>query len=112
MDALSDQAECGAQTVCMHCGDVMVDTTTPQHVDVLIGGAGHLRQRCPDKSFLLLEGRDSFGGTWDLFRFPGIRSDSYLYTYGYNFKPWQCKPIATAPEILHYLDETIAEYGL
>src|SRR5215475_155600 len=88
----------------MHCGDVMVDTTTYQHVDVLIVGAGlsgiggacHLRQRCPDKSFLLLEGRDSFGGTWDLFRFPGIRSDSDLYTYGYNFKPWQGKPIATA----------------
>jgi len=104
----------------MHCGDVMVDTTTHQHVDVLIVGAGisgiggacHLRQSCPDKSFLLLEGRDSFGGTWDLFRFPGIRSDSDLYTYGYKFKPWQGKPIATAPEILHYLDETIDEYGL
>src|SRR5262245_31791129 len=98
----------------------MVDTTTPQHVDVLIVGAGisgiggacHLRQRCPDKSFLLLEGRDSFGGTWDLFRFPGIRSDSDLYTYGYNFKPWQGKPIATAAEILHYFAEPIAEYGL
>ena len=120
MDALSDQAECGAQTVCMHCGDVMVDTTTPQHVDVLIVGAGlsgiggacHLRQSCPDKSFLLLEARDAFGGTWDVFRFPGIRSDSDLYTYGYNFKPWQGKPIATAPEILHYLNETIEEYGL
>ena len=66
----------------------MVDTTTHQHVDVLIVGAGisgiggacHLRQSCPDKSFILLEGRDSFGGTWDLFRFPGIRSDSDLYT--------------------------------
>ncbi len=98
----------------------MVDTTTHQHVDVLIVGAGisgiggacHLRQSCPDKSFLLLEGRDSFGGTWDLFRFPGIRSDSDLYTYGYKFQPWQGKPIATAPEILHYLDETIDEYGL
>ena len=98
----------------------MVDTTTHQPVDVLsvgagisgIGGACHLRQRCPDKSFLLLEGRDSFGGTWDLFRFPGIRSDSDLNTYGYQFKPWQGKPIATAPEILHYLDETIEEYGL
>ena len=71
-----------------------MDTTTPQHVDVLIVGAGlsgiggacHLRQHCPDKSFVLLEGRDSFGGTWDLFRFPGIRSDSDLYTYGYQFR--------------------------
>src|SRR5215470_4259342 len=76
MDALSNQAACGAQTICMHCGEVIVDTTTSQHVDVLIVGAGlfgiggacHLRQHCPDKSFVLLEGRDSFGGTWDLFQ--------------------------------------------
>lgn len=98
----------------------MVDTMTHQHVDVLIVGAGisgiggacHLRQRCPDKSFVILEGRDAFGGTWDLFRFPGIRSDSDLYTYGYKFKPWQGKPIATAPEILNYLGETIDEFEL
>jgi cation diffusion facilitator CzcD-associated flavoprotein CzcO len=93
---------------------------TQQHVDVLIVGAGisgiggacHLRQSCPDKSFVILEGRDAFGGTWDLFRFPGIRSDSDLYTYGYKFKPWQGKPIATAPEILNYLGATIDAFEL
>lgn len=98
----------------------MADTTVHQHVDVLIVGAGisgiggacHLRQNCPDKSFVILEGRDAFGGTWDLFRFPGIRSDSDLYTYGFKFKPWQGKPIATAPEILNYLNETIDEFGI
>ncbi len=99
---------------------ISTDTIAREHVDVLIVGAGisgiggacHLRQHCPDKSFLILEGRDSFGGTWDLFRFPGIRSDSDLYTYGYNFKPWQGKPIATGPEILNYLSETIEDYGI
>ena len=96
----------------------MADPMTHPHADVLIVGAGisgiggacHLRQSCPNKSFVILEGRDAFGGTWDLFRFPGIRSDSDLYTYGYKFKPWQGKPIATAPEILNYLCETIDEF--
>lgn len=96
------------------------DTTVYQHVDVLIVGAGisgiggacHLRLDCPNKSFAILEGRGSFGGTWDLFRFPGIRSDSDLHTFGYKFKPWKGKPIATASEILTYLKETIDDFGI
>ena len=68
----------------------------PEHVDVLIVGAGlsgigagyHLQQKCPGKSYLILEGRDCIGGTWDLFRYPGIRSDSDMFTLGYSFKPW------------------------
>ena len=67
-----------------------------EYMDVLIIGAGisgigsacHLKEKCPEKSFIILEERDSLGGTWDLFRYPGIRSDSDMYTYGYNFKPW------------------------
>ena len=90
------------------------------HYDVIIIGAGvsgigaacHLQAECPEKSFVILEGRDSIGGTWDLFRFPGIRSDSDLYTYGYDFKPWHGQPIATAPEIMGYLDEVLDEHDL
>ena len=91
-----------------------------EHVDVLIAGAGisgidaayHVQQRCPEKSFLVLEGLESFGGTWLTQRFPGIRSDSDLYTFGYGFKPWTGPPIATAAEILSYLGEVIEENGL
>ena len=83
---------------------------TTEHVDVLIIGAGisglgaacHLQNETDNKSYLILEGRDAIGGTWDLFRYPGIRSDSDLYTFGYDFKPWHGQPIATAPEILRY----------
>src|SRR4051812_17973516 len=91
------------------------------HVDVLIVGAGlsgvgagcHLRRECPDKSFMLLEARDSIGGTWDLFRYPGIRSDSDMYTLGYRFKPWSdAKAIADGPSILEYVRETAREYGV
>ena len=68
-----------------------------QHVDVLIVGAGvsgigaahHLRERFPDRSFVLLEGQDNHGGTWWTHRYPGVRSDSYLFTFGYSFKPWR-----------------------
>ena len=67
-----------------------------EHFDVLIVGAGlsgigagyHLQEKCPGKSYVILEGRDCIGGTWDLFRYPGIRSDSDMYTLGYSFKPW------------------------
>ena len=67
-----------------------------EHVDVLIVGAGlsgigaayHLQEKCPGKSYAILEGRAAIGGTWDLFRYPGIRSDSDMYTLGYSFKPW------------------------
>ncbi len=91
-----------------------------EHVDVLIIGAGisglgaacHLQNDCDNKSYLVLEGRDSIGGTWDLFRYPGIRSDSDLYTFGFDFKPWHGQPIATAPEILGYLREVVEENNL
>jgi len=91
------------------------------HVDVLIVGAGisgigagvHLTQRRPGTSFAILEARDAIGGTWDLFRYPGIRSDSDLHTFGFAFKPWTSKnAIADAHEILGYLQETVDEYGL
>ncbi len=91
------------------------------HIDVLIVGAGlsgigaavHVKTRWPGHSFALLEGRDAIGGTWDLFRYPGIRSDSDMYTLGYRFKPWtQAKAIADGESILQYLKETVQEYGL
>jgi cyclohexanone monooxygenase len=81
-------------------------------LDVLIVGAGlsgigaarQLQQRCPDKRFAILEARDTLGGTWDLFRYPGIRSDSDMYTLGYRFKPWRgAKAIADGPSILSYI---------
>ena len=89
-------------------------------VDVLIVGAGisgigaavHLQQQCPGKTFAILEAQSNFGGTWRTHRYPGIRSDSDLFTFGYRFKPWMGKPIATAAEILAYLGEVIAEHGL
>ena len=91
-----------------------------EHFDVLIVGAGisgvgagyHLQTQCPDKSFVILEGLDSFGGTWWMHRYPGVRSDSDLYTFGYRFKPWTGTPIATADEILKYMDEVIEENNL
>lgn len=88
------------------------------HVDVLIVGAGlsgisaayHLQQRCPHLTFLLWEARSTLGGTWDLFRYPGIRSDSDMYTLGYSFKPWKDpKAIADGPSILSYIKETAEE---
>ncbi|AHH18468.1 putative FAD-containing monooxygenase EthA [Nocardia nova SH22a] len=98
-------------------------TTQPplEQLDVLIVGAGisgigaarYLRHGHPDKTFAVLEARDSIGGTWDLFRYPGIRSDSDLYTFGYEFKPWRDREtIASAPQILKYLHETVEENRL
>ena len=91
-----------------------------EHFDVLIVGAGisgiggayHLTQQCPGTSFVVLEAQASFGGTWITHRFPGIRSDSDLYTFGYRFKPWTGTPIATAAEILKYMSEVIDENDL
>lgn len=91
-----------------------------EHFDVLIVGAGisgvgaayHLTQQRPDTSFVILEALDSFGGTWWTHRYPGIRSDSDLYTFGYRFKPWVGAPIATAEEILKYMGEVIEENDL
>jgi cation diffusion facilitator CzcD-associated flavoprotein CzcO len=93
---------------------------TSQHFDVAIIGAGisgigaayHLKTQCPGMSFVILEAQNSFGGTWITHRYPGVRSDSDLYTFGYRFKPWIGKPIATAEEILAYLGEVIADNGL
>jgi cation diffusion facilitator CzcD-associated flavoprotein CzcO len=89
--------------------------------DVLIVGAGlsgigaawHLKDKCAGKSFAILEAREALGGTWDLFRYPGIRSDSDMYTLGYNFRPWtEQKAIADGPHILRYLQSTAAEAGI
>ncbi|MDX2044183.1 MAG: NAD(P)/FAD-dependent oxidoreductase [Acidobacteriota bacterium] len=94
---------------------------TSNYVDVLIVGAGlsgigaacHLQRECPNKTIAILEGRATMGGTWDLFRYPGIRSDSDMYTMGYKFKPWrEPKSIADGPSILNYIRETAAEYGI
>ena len=93
---------------------------SPEYFDVIIVGAGmsgvgsayHLRDQCPGKSFLILEEKESFGGTWLTHTYPGVRSDSDLYTFGYRFKPWTKAPIASAEEILHYLGEVIFENDL
>jgi cation diffusion facilitator CzcD-associated flavoprotein CzcO len=92
-----------------------------QDVDVLIIGAGisgigaaaHLTRKQPDKSYLILEAREAIGGTWDLFRYPGIRSDSDLHTFCYAFKPWlEDQAIADGESILRYIRETASEYGI
>jgi cation diffusion facilitator CzcD-associated flavoprotein CzcO len=92
-----------------------------EHVDVLIVGAGlsgigaayHLQEKCPGRSYAILEGRAAIGGTWDLFRYPGIRSDSDMYTLGYSFKPWtEDKAIAAGPTILNYIRETAKDNGI
>ena len=92
-----------------------------EHFDVLIVGAGlsgigagwHLQNSAPDRSYVILEGRGAIGGTWDLFRYPGIRSDSDMYTLGYAFKPWtEAKAIADGPSILKYVRETARDYKI
>lgn len=90
------------------------------HFDVLIVGAGisgidaayHLQQNSPDRTFALLENQESFGGTWRTHTYPGIRSDSDLFTFGYGWKPWHGKPIASADKILNYLDEVLDEQDI
>jgi cation diffusion facilitator CzcD-associated flavoprotein CzcO len=94
---------------------------TPDCFDVVIVGAGlsgiaaayHLQTKCPGKSFVILEARERLGGTWDFFQYPGIRSDSDMYTLGFSFRPWRNpKAIADGPSILAYLKETAEAYGL
>src|SRR5690606_39139728 len=75
--------------------------------------ACHLRDQCPDKRFAILEGRDTLGGTWDLFRYPGIRSDSDMYTLGYKFKPWtEPQVIADGHRIRNYIKEAAQTHGI
>jgi len=92
-----------------------------EHVDVLIAGAGlsgvgaacHLRRECPDRTFAILEARGALGGTWDLFRYPGIRSDSDMFTLGYSFRPWtDPRAIADGDAIREYIHDTAREYGI
>lgn len=92
-----------------------------EHVDVLIVGAGlsgigaacHLRRECPEAHVVVLESRAASGGTWDLFRYPGVRSDSDMFTLGYGFRPWsQAKAVADGPAILQYIRDTAQEYGI
>jgi monooxygenase len=92
-----------------------------EHFDVLVVGAGisgigagyHLQAKCPQRTYAILEARDGIGGTWDLFRYPGIRSDSDMYTLGYSFRPWtNPKAIADGPAILGYVRDTAREYGI
>lgn len=96
----------------------MADTS---HFDVIVVGAGisgigagyHLQTKCPNRSYAILDGRDDLGGTWDLFRYPGVRSDSDMHTLGFEFKPWKAaKSIADGPAILDYLRETATEHGI
>src|SRR5262245_14439892 len=94
---------------------------TSEHVDVLIIGAGlsgigaayYIQTYCPDKRCAVLEARQAMRGTWDLFRYPGVRSDSDMYTLGYTFHPWRdAKAIADGPAILAYIHEIAATYGI
>lgn len=102
-------------------GSMNAVATIKSSPDVVIVGAGlsgigaavHLKKSCPSKSFILLESRTAIGGTWDLFRYPGIRSDSDMYTFGYGFKPWKNpKAIADGKDIREYIQETAAEYNI
>src|SRR6266403_4281046 len=97
------------------------DAQDIEHFDVLIVGAGlsgigaayYVQRQCPSKSFAILEGRETMGGTWDLFRYPGVRSDSDMYTLGYQFRPWrEAKAIADGPSILNYVRETARDHGI
>src|SRR3954464_7046473 len=94
---------------------------TRMHVDVVIVGAGlsgigaavHLKKAVPHKSYAILEAREASGGTWDLFRYPGIRSDSDMYTLGYSFRPWPgAKAIADGPSILEYIRDPARDEGV
>src|ERR671931_1534032 len=92
-----------------------------EHFDVVIVGAGlsgidaawHLQDRCRGRSYVILEAREASGRTWDLFRYPGIRSDSDMYTLGYSFRPWKdAKAIADGPSILSYIREVASDHGI
>ena len=97
------------------------DTRQIEHFDVLIVGAGlsgidagyRLQSESPTRTYAILESRNAIGGTWDLFRYPGVRSDSDMYTLGFGFRPWQDKKaIADGPDIRDYIQQTAREYGI
>ena len=99
----------------------MTEPEMMEHRDVLIVGAGlsgigaahHLQAAFPARTYAILEARDAIGGTWDLFRYPGVRSDSDMFTLGYRFRPWtEAKAIADGPSILGYVRATAAEAGI
>ena len=101
--------------------DRSVTAPTAEHFDVLVVGAGisgvaagyHLQKSCPDRNYAILERRERLGGTWDLFRYPGIRSDSDMFTLGYPFRPWpNPRAIADGPAILEYVEDTAREFGI
>ncbi len=105
--------------------EAAADTATarplPDHVSVVVVGAGlsgigagyRLQTECPDRDYLILEGRESMGGTWDLFRYPGVRSDSDIFTFGFTFRPWEGdQALADGPGILQYIKDTAAEFGI
>jgi cation diffusion facilitator CzcD-associated flavoprotein CzcO len=100
---------------------VAADLPPPEHVDVLIVGAGlsgigaacHLQRECPGRSYAVLEAREAIGGTWDLFRYPGVRSDSDMFTLGYSFRPWTgARAIADGDAIRRYVQETARDHGV
>ena len=95
--------------------------TATEHIDVIVVGAGlsgigagyYLQERCPGRSYAILEGREAMGGTWDLFRYPGIRSDSDMHTLGFRFNPWpDPEAIADGPSILRYIQDTARKFGI
>lgn len=113
--------ELADQPACQNAPGLSANGQPIEHLDVLIVGAGisgigaayHLNERCPGKSYAILEARDDLGGTWDLFRYPGIRSDSDMHTLGYRFKPWtEAQSIADGDSILSYVRETARENGI
>jgi cation diffusion facilitator CzcD-associated flavoprotein CzcO len=111
----------GMATVVDDRARITGDERGAEHFDVIIVGAGlsgigaayHLQKALPKKTYVILEGRKTIGGTWDLFRYPGVRSDSDMYTLGYRFRPWkEAKAIADGPSILNYIRETAQDYGI
>jgi cation diffusion facilitator CzcD-associated flavoprotein CzcO len=105
----------------MNGGEQSAEAARTEHLDVLVVGAGisgicagyHLQHECPGKTYAILEARDAIGGTWDLFRYPGIRSDSDMYTLGFPFRPWDSNTsIAAGGSILSYMRDTAREYGI
>jgi len=110
-----------ASAILRHRTNARMKESVIEYVDVVIVGAGlsgigaacHLQDHCPDKSYAILENRSALGGTWDLFRYPGIRSDSDMHTLGFGFKPWRARQaIADGPAIREYIEEAATDYDV